>query len=91
MALGFRHSGSATDRLRLHVRGRTIITRVIQPDESFDLPYVRSRVQQLDIVQKTGAGTLRAFVSVDFVPHGPTTYCYGYLPPRIDVRVMPRQ
>lgn len=91
MALGFRaFVNSATDHIRLHVRGRTITRRVVQPGDSIDLPYVRSRVQHLDLVQQTGAGTLRAFVTVDFVPHGPTTYCYRYLPPRIDVSVKPR-
>lgn len=92
MALGFRTNvASATDRLRFHIRRRTILRRVVQPGESIELPYVRSRVQQLDFVQQTGAGTLRAFVTVDFVPHGPTTYCYGYQPPRISVRVLPRR
>jgi len=92
MALGFRaFVDSATDHIRLHVRDRTITTRVVQPGDSVDLPYVRSRVEQLDIVQQTGAGALRAFVTVDFVPHLPTTYCYPYLPPRIEVRVMPRR
>jgi hypothetical protein len=42
-------------------------------------------------VQKTGAGTLRAFVTVDFIPGGPTTYCYPYLPPRVDVYITPRR
>lgn len=59
MALGFRADvASATDHVRFHVCHRTILRRVVQPGESIKLPYVRSRVQQLDIVQQTGAGTL---------------------------------
>jgi hypothetical protein len=91
LALGFRSfRGSATDRLRLRVGNRTILTRVVQPGESVRLPYLRSRVQQLDIVQFTGAGTLRAFVRVNFVTPATATYCYPYLPPRVDVRFGPR-
>lgn len=91
MALGFSaFTRSATTRVRLHVRGRTVVRRSIDPGESTSLPYVRSRLQQLDLVQHTGAGTLRAFVSADFVPGGATTYCYDYLPPRVTVRVKPR-
>lgn len=92
LALGFRSFRvSATDRLRFHVGERTILTRVVQPGQSVQLPYLRSRVQQLDIVQQTGAGTLRAFLTVSFVSPGTSTYCYSYLPPRIDVRVRPRR
>jgi len=91
MALGFTaFTRSATDRVRLHVRGRTVLARTVQPGEAVAFPYVRSRLQQLDFIQKTGAGTLRAFVTVDFAPHGSTTYCYPYLPPRVSVRVEPR-
>lgn len=91
VALGFRaFVASATVHLRLHVRTRTIVARVVQPGESVRLPYLRSRVQQLDFIQKTGAGTLRAFVTVNFVWPATSTYCYSYLPPQIDVRVLPR-
>ena len=92
LALGFRTLATgATERVRLHVGGRTILSRIVQPGQSIELPYIRSRVQQLDLLQATEAGTLRAFVTVNFAPHGISTYCYPYLPPRIDVRVLPRQ
>lgn len=92
LALGFRSpTGGSTERVRLRAAGRTILNRVVQPGERLNLPYLRTRVQQLDVTQKTGAGTLRAFITVDFAPHGPTTYCWPYLPPRIDVRLLPRQ
>lgn len=92
LALGFRaFPSSATDRLGFRVGGRTILRRVVQPGESVEFPYLRSRVQQLEIVQPTGAGTLRAFVTVTFVSPFIAPYCSSYLPPRIDVRVLPRR
>lgn len=91
MALGFRvFEDSATTVVRLHVRKRTIVQSSVHPGRSIRFPYVRSRLQQLDLVQATGAGTLRAFVSVDFVPGGGSKYCYDYLPPRVTVHVYPR-
>ena len=63
----------------------------MQPGEAILLPYLRSRVQQLDLTQMTGAGTLRAFVRVEFAARGTSTYCYPYLPPRVEVRVLPRR
>lgn len=90
LALGFRSfRATATEHLRLNVGKRTLLRRVVQPGESVQFPYLRSRM--LDVVQSTGAGTLRGFVTANFVPHGPTTYCYRYLPPRIEVRVEPRR
>jgi len=92
MALGFHaFRNSATDQVRLRAAGQTIKNRVVQPGDTVRFPYVRSRRQRLEIVQRTGAGTLRASIDVDFAPHGSTTYCYGYLPPRVDVRVSPRR
>lgn len=92
LALGFRaFRNSATDHLRLHIGERTILRRVVQPGESVAFPYLRSRVQQLEIVQPTGAGTLRAFVTVSFVSPAVAPYCYPYLPPRLEVRVLSRR
>ena len=92
MALGFSaFRNSATDRVRLRAAGRTITARVVQPGDTVRFPYVRSRRQRLEIVQQTGAGTLKASINVDFAPRGPTTYCYPYLPPRVDVSVGPRR
>jgi hypothetical protein len=91
-ALGFRAFAASADvHVRLHVGRRTIRRRQVLPGRSVRLPFLRSRVQQLDIIQGTGAGTLRAFVRVHFVPNYPSTYCWSYMPPRIDVRVHPRQ
>ena len=91
LALGYRaYRVGATEHLRFQA-GRRTISRLIQPGQAIRLPYLRSRIQQLDVTQFSGAGTLRATVTVDFVPHGTSTYCYSYLPPRIDIHVLPRQ
>jgi hypothetical protein len=90
-ALGFHaFRDSATDHVRLRAAG-TIKNRVVEPGESVLFPYVHATRQRLDFVQQTGAGILRASVRVNFVPHGATTYCYSYLPPRVDVSVGPRR
>jgi hypothetical protein len=92
LALGFRASrimGPAN--VRLHAGGRTLSRRVVQPGDDAYFPWLRLRVQQLDISQFSGAGTLRAFVKVNFVLPATATYCYSYLPPRVDVRLLPRQ
>jgi hypothetical protein len=92
LALGFRSfRASATDRLSLQIGRRTVLRRVVQPGEYIQLPYLRSQVQKLEIVQFSGAGTLRALVTVNFITPATATYCYPYLPPRIDVRVGPRR
>ncbi len=88
MALGFRaFVRSATTVVRLRADGATVSRHVVQPGESVRLAFAPKRVQHLDIVQGTGAGTLRAFVKVDFARGG----CYSYQPPRVDVRVLPRR
>ena len=92
MGLGFRvFEWSATTDVRLRVGDRTVATRRVDPGESARFPYARSRLQQLDFTQRTGAGTLVARVRVDFVPHLLSTYCYPYLPPRVTVNVFPRR
>ena len=90
LALGF-SAQRATARVRLGVRGVAGAWVSVQPGETVRFPFLRSRLQQLELVQFTGAGTLRASVSVDFVPGGSTTYCYDYLPPKVSVRVQPRR
>jgi hypothetical protein len=91
MALGFRaFASSATDRLRFRAGRRIDVRRTVQPGKSVRFPYVPFRVQTLDVTQFTEAGTLRAHVTVDFVPHLLGTYCYPYLPPKVTVRVGPR-
>jgi hypothetical protein len=58
---------------------------------SIQFPFARLRVQQLELTQVTGAGTVVARIRVDFVPHLLATYCYPYLPPRVTVNVFPRR
>lgn len=90
LALGFSAFSSAADlTLRLHVGRRTILRRHLVPGQATRFPYLQARVQQLDLVQGTKAGTLRAFVIVDFVPG--FNHCWPYYPPRTDVRVLPRR
>jgi hypothetical protein len=92
LALGFDGShASATEQIRLRVRGRTILSRRSQPDESLQLPFLHARVQTIDLVQATSAGTLRASVTVRFLEGAVVPYCWPYAPPRIDVHVSPRE
>lgn len=79
---------SATQDVRFHVGRRTIVRRTIQPGDRVNFPWERSRLQQLDIVQGTKPGTLRAFVKVRF--RARFEHCASYMPPRLDVLVLPR-
>ena len=80
---------SATDVVRLRAKGHTVVTKQIHPGQRLQLPFLRARAQRLEIVQATGAGTLRASVVAEFLPGG--AYCFDYLPPRLAVRVGPRR
>jgi hypothetical protein len=91
LALVFRaFEASADDSLRLRAGGRIVLSRRIFPGQSVALPYLQSGVQRVDLAQGTEAGTLRASVTVTFVLPSTATYCNSYLPPRIDVHVLPR-
>jgi hypothetical protein len=91
-ALGYRASPRyATTYVRLRAGGRRLFGRNVQPGERVRLPFSSARVQALTFAQGTGAGTLRAAVTVDFVPNLPTTYCIDYAPPKTTVRITPRQ
>jgi hypothetical protein len=91
LGLGFRAFSAAADlKLQLRTGGKVVRSLRISPGESVTLPYLRAPVQRIDLVQKTGAGTLRATVRVEFAVPSVATYCYAYLPPRIDVHVSPR-
>jgi len=81
----------ATTEVRLHVGATTVLRRRLQPGQSLRFPYARTSLQQLELVQQTGAGKLVASVRVDFLPHLLATYCYPYLPPRVTVNVLPRR
>lgn len=92
LALGFHaFRVGQSGEIRLHLGGRTILRRVIQPGRSITLPYLRARVQQLDISESGEDGTLRAFVTVYFAAGATSGYCWPYLPPKIDVEVVPRR
>jgi hypothetical protein len=90
-ALGFRaFKDAATEAITLRVAGRAVAVHRLDPGRSVVFPWVRQRLLELDISQPTEPGTLRATVKVDFVPHRTYSYCWPYLPPRIDVRLLPR-
>jgi hypothetical protein len=92
LALGFAASrSSATEQIRLRVGTRTMLSRVLQPGQSVDLPYLHERVQTLDIIQATSAGTVTASITVNFIAGPAVSYCWAYAPPRIDVHVSPRR
>jgi hypothetical protein len=91
-ALGYRASPRYADTLvELRARGRRIARRTVLPGQHARFPFLSSRTQTLEFVQGTGAGVLRAFVSVDFVPGLPVVYCWPYAPPAVRVLVSPRQ
>jgi hypothetical protein len=92
LGLGFRvQELGATTNVRLPIGRTTLVRRRLQPGQSILFPYARSRLQELELVQQTGAGKLVARMRVDFVPHLLATYCYPYLPPRVTVNVFPRR
>src|SRR5689334_23827864 len=66
VALGFTaFDRSADTYVRLRAGGRTIAARHVLPGRSTRLPFVFPLRQQLELVQGTEAGTVRAKVSVD--------------------------
>ena len=90
LALGFRAFSAGADLyLRLRAGGRTVLRRQILLGQMIRFPYLQARIQRLDFVQGTKAGTLRASVTVNFLPG--FGYCWPYFPPRMDVRVLPRR
>jgi hypothetical protein len=92
LALGFDDSGSsASEQIRLRVGRRTIVSRRLQPGQSLQLPFLRARVQVIEVIQATSAGTSSASITVNFLAHPVVPYCWPYAPPRIDVHVSPRQ
>jgi hypothetical protein len=91
LALGFRVSGGQTGTLRLAVAHRTVVSRVIQPGQSIQLPYLHARVQRLEIAQGGENGTLRARVTVDFAANATSGYCWPYMPPKTDVQLFARR
>jgi hypothetical protein len=90
--LGYRASPRfATTLIELRIAGRVLTTRRIHPGRGLRFAARSARRQELLFVQGTGAGTLRARVSVDFAPLPPVTYCAPYAPPRLVVHVSRRE
>lgn len=85
--LGFTaYPRGATETVRFSATGATSTRRVLQPGEKLRFPSLRYRVQHLQIVQSTEAGTLRASVSARFV--ATRNYCFSYWPPSTDVQLV---
>jgi len=92
LALGFRAFSSSADvDTRLLISARTAKRSHLAPGAHVNYPYLSASVQKLEIIQGTGAGTLRAVVSVDFAaPSGPS-HCWPYAPPRTAVTLSTRR
>jgi hypothetical protein len=91
LALGFRpFPVSQSGGVRLLAGGRTILRGFIRP-QPIRLPYLHARVQHLAIWEGGEDGTLRAFVDVDFAAGSTSDYCWPYMPPKTDVRLLPRR
>ena len=91
LALGFHSTGGQTGTLRLRVPSRTVVNRVVQPGQTVALPFLHARVQTLELTQSGEDGTLRAVVTVNFEAGSTSTYCWPYLPPKVDLQLAPRR
>ena len=90
-ALAYRASPPiATTSVRLRVSGRVVRSAVVNSTRLVRLPSVPARrTQQLELVQMTEPGTLRVSIRADFAA-GRQFHCESYLPPRLDIRLLPR-
>lgn len=88
--LAFRpfRNGATTD-VRHVVAGRTVARARVDPGESRWLP-VAGLSQRLELDQFTGAGRLRATVTITFLRRPVASHCYRYSPPRLLIEVTPR-
>jgi hypothetical protein len=92
LALGFRaFTKSADTYVTLRAGGGTILKRHLVPGAAVRFPYVKPQRQQLEIVQGTEAGTLHAYVSVDFTSQSGPSHCWSYSPPATTVRLTARR
>jgi hypothetical protein len=91
LALGFHSSAPQSGGIRLRADGRTIVTRAIPTGKTITFPYLHTRVQNLAIWEGGEDGTLRAFVRVDFAARATSGYCWAYMPPKTEVRLLPRR
>jgi hypothetical protein len=89
--LGFRGlRASATTSVTLRRGTRRIRTVDAQPGDSVTFPTL-GRVQRLEFIQGSGAGTLRATVTARFEAPAIATYCFGYFPPPTTVTISGRR
>jgi hypothetical protein len=92
LALGFHVTPRGqTGTLRLIAAARTVVNRVIQPGQTIELPFLRTRVQRLEVAEAGEDGTLRAVVTVNFEASPTSPYCFSYMPPGVEVRLSPRR
>jgi hypothetical protein len=92
LALGFRASRAGqSGSVRLRVGNRTVFRRRVQPGDVIELPFLDARIQQVEVAEGGGDGTVRAFVTVDFAPRTRSGYCWSYMPPMTSVRLLARR
>lgn len=92
LALGFHVARlGQTGHLTLTVQHRTVRSTTVQPGQTVTLPFLRAPVQRLDISEGGEDGTLRAIVTVSFPRPSVSSYCWPYMPPKIQVLLAPRQ
>lgn len=91
LALGFHATGGQTGTLRLLAGARTIVSRVVQPGQTIELPFLHARVQRLELAESGEDGTLRAAVTVGFEARPMSPYCWPYMPPKVDLALSPRR
>jgi hypothetical protein len=77
--------------VRLHVGKHTYTNRHVIPGRTVSFPFITPTRQQLDILQGTEAGDLRAYVTVDFAARSAESHCWSYAPPLASVRLLPRR
>lgn len=84
-------TAAATQSFELRAGRRRVVRGTLQPGQVAVLPYLRSPVQKLTVVQSTEPGTLRAVVTVDFRPRAVSpSHCWEHLPPGLRITVTPR-
>jgi hypothetical protein len=92
LALGFRVARlGQTGHLTLVTGTKTVVSRVIQPGQVIELPYLAAATQRLAISEGGEDGTLRATVLVTFRNPSLSNYCWPYMPPDVHVHLTPRR
>jgi hypothetical protein len=85
-------ASTATETVRMIVRGRTALGRRLNPPwKVVVFPRSSSPRQRIAISQMTEPGTLRAIIDVDFTgTRVLPSDCWPYLPPAMTLRLIPR-